>query len=136
MVVGDFTCSTKRKEKSFQLCAESVQRFWLRARTRAPPPRHPVGGASHKDLGERVGAGAADVTLGGVERHVVDGLVELPAVGGELLDARSALHVPQADGTVVTWRHNRPQRGGERSSHQNRRPSHVKGHSSLKRSHL
>lgn len=58
----------------------------------------------------------------------MDGLVELPAVGGELLDARPALHVPQADGAVVTW--NRPQRGGERSSHQKTRPSHVKGHGS------
>lgn len=58
--------------------------------------------ASHEDLGQRVGTGAAHVALGWVKRHIMDGLVELPAVGGELLDARSALHVPQTDGTVVT----------------------------------
>lgn len=57
---------------------------------------------SYEDLGERVGAGAADVALGWVERHVVDRLLELLAVGGELLDARLALHVPQTDRTVVT----------------------------------
>lgn len=57
---------------------------------------------SHKDLGKRVGASAAHVALSWVKRHIMDGLVELPAVGGELLDARSALHVPQTDGTVVT----------------------------------
>lgn len=57
---------------------------------------------SYENLGEGVGAGAADVALGGVERHVVDRLLELLAVGGELLDARFTLHVPQADGAVVT----------------------------------
>lgn len=56
---------------------------------------------SYEDLGERVGPGAADVALGGVERHVVDGLVRLLAVRCEFLDARLALHVPQADGAVV-----------------------------------
>lgn len=38
-----------------------------------------------------------------MKRHVVDGLVELLAVGRELLDARLALEVPEADGAVVTW---------------------------------
>lgn len=65
----------------------------------------PLVPASHKHLGERVGAGAADVAPAGVEGHVVDGLVQLPAVGGELLDAGPALQVPQADGAVVTWTH-------------------------------
>lgn len=36
----------------------------------------------------------------------MDGLVQLPAVGGELLHAGAALQVPQADGAVVTWTHN------------------------------
>lgn len=62
-----------------------------------------VGRQSYEDPGERVGPGAADIALGGVERHVVDGLFELLAVSGELLDARLALHVPQTDGAVVTW---------------------------------
>lgn len=70
--------------------------------------RHLVGFRSYEDLGERVGPGAADVALGGVERHVVDRLLKLLAVGGELLDARFTLHVPQTDGAVVTWE------GGER----------------------
>lgn len=69
----------------------------------------PVGGAkdggqvpgSYEDLGEGVGSGAGDVALGRVERHVVDGLVELLAVGRELLDARLALEVPQSEGAVV-----------------------------------
>lgn len=56
---------------------------------------------SYEDLGKRVGAGAADVALGRVERHVVDGLLELLAVGGELLDAGSTLHVPQTHRAVV-----------------------------------
>lgn len=56
---------------------------------------------SYKDLGEGVRSGAGDVALGRVERHVVDGLVKLLAVGGELLDARLALEVPQTDGAVV-----------------------------------
>lgn len=60
---------------------------------------------SYKDLSERVGPGTADVALGGVERYIVDGLLELLAVGGELLDAGFALHVPQTDRTVVTSRH-------------------------------
>lgn len=59
---------------------------------------------SYEDLSQRVGPGAADVALGWVERHVVDRLLELLAVGGELLDARLALHVPQTDRAVVTWR--------------------------------
>lgn len=59
---------------------------------------------SYEDLGEGIGPGAADVALGRVERHVVDRLLELLTVGGELLDARFALHVPQADGAVMTWR--------------------------------
>ncbi len=62
---------------------------------------------SYEDLSERVGPGAADVALGGVERHVVDRLLELLAVGGELLDARLDLHVPQTDRAVVTWREER-----------------------------
>lgn len=33
----------------------------------------------------------------------MDGLVELLAVGRELLDAGLALQVPQADGAVVAW---------------------------------
>lgn len=62
-----------------------------------------TGVGSYEDLGERVSPGAADVALGWVERHVVDGLLELLAVGGELLDARLALHVPQTDRAVVAW---------------------------------
>lgn len=68
-----------------------------------PQARSSVDRRSYEDLGQRVGPGAADVALCGVERHVVDGLLELLAVSGELLDARLALHVPQADGAVVTW---------------------------------
>lgn len=33
----------------------------------------------------------------------MDGLLELLPMSGELLDAGSALHVPQTDGAVVTW---------------------------------
>ena len=57
---------------------------------------------SYKDLSERVGPGAADVAFGGMERHIVDGLLELLAVCGELLDAGLTLHVPQTDRAVVT----------------------------------
>lgn len=84
----------------------SVQRFWFWAGTQAQPLIYSTGDASNKDLGKRVGTSTAHVALGGVKRHVVDGLAELPAVGGEFLDACSALHVPQTDGTVVTCRHN------------------------------
>lgn len=59
---------------------------------------------SYKDLGEGVGPGAGDVALGRVERHVMDGLVKLLAVGCELLDARLTLQVPQSDGAVVAWK--------------------------------
>ncbi len=61
------------------------------------------GQRSYEDFGEGVGSGAADVAHGGVERHVVDGLVELLPVSRELLDARLALHVPQTHRAVVTW---------------------------------
>lgn len=62
-----------------------------------------VGGRrSYEDFGEGVGSRAADVALGGMKRHVVNGLVELLPVSGELLDARLALHVPQTHGAVVT----------------------------------
>lgn len=47
----------------------------------------------------------------------MDGLLELLAVSGELLDARLALHVPQTDRAVVTWRKERQtanQGGGRR----------------------
>ena len=60
-----------------------------------------TGVGSYEDLGKCVCPGAADVALGGVERHVVDGLLKLLAVGGELLDACLALHVPQTDRAVV-----------------------------------
>lgn len=66
-----------------------------------PPSPRVTDVRSYEDLGERVGPGAADVALGGVERHVMDGLLRLLAVGGELLDAGLALHVPQTDGAVV-----------------------------------
>lgn len=59
------------------------------------------GRRSYEDLGERVGPGAGDEGLGGVERHVVDGLLELLAVRRELLDARLVVQVPQPDGAVV-----------------------------------
>lgn len=71
---------------------------------------------SYEDLGKRVGPGAADVALGGVERDVVDRLFELLAVSGELLDARLALHVPETDGAVVTWKRERDQRGWRKES--------------------
>lgn len=61
------------------------------------------GPRSYEDLGERVGAGAGDEALGGVECHVVDGLLELLAVGGELLDAGLVLQTPQADRAVVAF---------------------------------
>lgn len=60
------------------------------------------GQRSYEDFGEGVGSSAADVALGGVERHVVDGLVRLLPVSRELLDARLALHVPQTHRAVVT----------------------------------
>lgn len=75
---------------------------WPRLRTQAPPLIHSTRDVSHEDLGKRVGTGTAHVALSWVKRHIMDGLVELSAVGGELLDARSALHVPQTDGTVMT----------------------------------
>lgn len=69
----------------------------LRLSAGGPPPR------LHVDPGEGVGAGGGDVGLGGVEGHVVDGLLALLAVGRDLLDARLAVQVPQAQGAVVTW---------------------------------
>lgn len=74
------------------------------ARNQAPPPPssscRPI--RSYENLGERVGSAAANVALGGVERHVVDGLLTLLAVSRELLHACLALQVPQTDGAVVT----------------------------------
>ncbi|MEQ2301194.1 hypothetical protein AMECASPLE_033398 [Ameca splendens] len=63
---------------------------------------------SYKDLGECVSSGAADVAFSWVECHIVDGLVKLLSVGGELLDAGLTLHVPQTDGAVMTWRGKEP----------------------------
>lgn len=60
--------------------------------------------ASYEHFGESVCPGAGDVAFRRVERHVVDGLLELLPVGGELLDAGFTLQVPQADGGVVAWR--------------------------------
>lgn len=60
------------------------------------------GSASYKHLGESVRPRAGDVAFGGVERHVVDGLLELLPVSRELLDAGFTLQVPQPDGAVVT----------------------------------
>lgn len=57
---------------------------------------------SYKHLSESVGPGAGDVALRRVERHVVDGFLELLPVSRELLDAGFTLQVPQADGAVVT----------------------------------
>src|SRR4029434_296573 len=47
--------------------------------------------------------GAGDVGLGRVEGHVVDALVRLLPVGGDLLHARLAVQVPQAHLTVMAW---------------------------------
>ena len=58
--------------------------------------------SSYEHLGQGVGPGAGYVAFGGVERHVVDGLLELLPVRRELLDAGLALQVPQTDGAVVT----------------------------------
>lgn len=69
--------------------------------------RSSQGSRSYEDLGERVGPGAGDEALGGVERHVVDGLLKLLAVGGELLDASLVLQTPQADGAVVACKGDR-----------------------------
>lgn len=46
---------------------------------------------SYKDFGQGVGSRAGNVTLGRVERHVMDRLVEFLAVSRELLDARLAV---------------------------------------------
>lgn len=62
-----------------------------------------VGQRSYEHFGEGVCSRAADVALGGVKRHVVDGLFELLPVSGELLNTRLALHVPKTHGAVVTW---------------------------------
>ena len=59
---------------------------------------------SYENLGEGVGAGAGDVALCGVKGHGVDGLVELPAVGAELLQTRPGLHGPETDRAVMTCR--------------------------------
>lgn len=65
-------------------------------------PQGHRGQRSYKDFGEGVGSGAADVALGGVERHIVNRLLKLLPVSRELLNARLALHVPEPDGAVVT----------------------------------
>lgn len=65
-------------------------------------PQGHRGQRSYEDFGEGVGSSAADVALGGVECHIVDGLIELLPVSRELLNASLALHVPQTDGAVVT----------------------------------
>lgn len=64
-------------------------------------PQGHRGQRSYKDFGEGVCSGAADVALGGVERHIVDRLLKLLPVSRELLDACLALHVPQTDGAVM-----------------------------------
>lgn len=75
----------------------------IRLRPQPSTPEFPSTRRSYEDLSESVGPGAADVALGRVERHVVDGLLALLAVSRELLHARLALQIPQADGAVVTW---------------------------------
>lgn len=63
----------------------------------APPPP-----GLHVDPGEGVGSCGGDVGLGGVEGHVVDGLLALLAVSRDLLNTRLTVQVPQAKGAVVT----------------------------------
>lgn len=65
-------------------------------------PQAHRGQRSYKDFGEGVGSGAADVALGGVERHIVDRLVKLLPVSRELLNACLTLHVPKTDRAVMT----------------------------------
>lgn len=54
------------------------------------------------DPGEGVGAGRGNVRLGGVEGHVVDGLLALLTVSRDFLDAGLTVQVPQTQGAVVT----------------------------------
>lgn len=60
--------------------------------------------SSDKDLGECVGPGAGDEGLGGMEGHVVDRLVMLLPVGGDLLDTRPVVQHPQTHRAVMTCR--------------------------------
>lgn len=60
------------------------------------PPRLDV------DPGEGVSSGGGDVGLGGVEGHVVDGLLALLTVSRDLLNACFTVEVPQTQGAVVT----------------------------------
>lgn len=63
---------------------------------------------SHKNLGKCVRASAGDEGLGGVEGHVVNGLVVLLPVGGDFLHARPVVQHPQTHGAVVAcWEENR-----------------------------
>lgn len=57
----------------------------------------------HIDPGEGIGARGGDEGLGRVEGHVIDGLLTLLPVSGDLLNARFTVKVPEPQGAVVTW---------------------------------
>ena len=56
----------------------------------------------HVDPGEGVGAGGGDEGLGGMEGHVIDGLLALLPVSCDLLNARFTVEVPKTQRAVVT----------------------------------
>lgn len=59
---------------------------------------------SDKDLGKCICASAGNEGLGGVEGHIVNGLIVLLPVGRDLLHARPVVQHPQAHRAVVACR--------------------------------